>query len=310
MGAWCPAAAAAESAGAIPVGPELPKPSLRRRKAADASGPQRLPRVRHSVPAHRRGAPKKGGILKREPAATQPLRGKRQWPLLCTRRARPVRPQVTFRPRVKVTEFARKLDGGGTVPFDGTLISLGLGRPKRATFAPLAKNRPYAEPIEDRAWVPLSQRVRLLRRAMRDARYFRARAHARREALSIQRSREHSNAHDEDRQLMPTSLSEARQRALSLASEVRSATAPRGAVAEAQTPAAVDRPRKRRRPLGSDGPESPLSKSRKLPQKLAPPPEYSSPASLARWCLSQKEDKDKSSLFTLPLPLSPLLQIE
>jgi len=179
---------------------------------------------RHALGHHPRGV-KSGllrGILKKK-ACVKPKAqdlAKRTW--FCKKRAR-LRPLISFRQFVSVTEFTREVNGGGTMPFDGTLLSLGLGRPTRLSSAPLAKSCPYEGPIEERAWVPLQQRVRLLRKAMGDARYFRAWSRSRREALRIKRSRRGSNEHNEDRQLMPTSLQEAQARALALAKEVKTA---------------------------------------------------------------------------------------
>jgi len=142
--------------------------------------------------------------------ARQPQR--RQW---CGKRARG---RVTFARTVQVTEFARALDGGGTVPGDGSRVTLGLGRRLRVTSAPLICARPVGErPIEERAWVPSCERVRLLRAFMGDARYTAAWLRHREEVVRVARTRKQSNEEDlKDRLLMPTSFKEARQRAEAL----------------------------------------------------------------------------------------------
>lgn len=122
---------------------------------------------------------------------------------------------MTFRPEVRITEYSRKLDGGGTVPTDGSLVTVGLGKPVRLVQAPLA--RPRTRPEEDVVWLPSRTRVHLLRKSMGDARYYRAWARHRWEMSKIRRLREQSKSDDADRLLMPTSAEQARKRAVELA---------------------------------------------------------------------------------------------
>jgi len=133
---------------------------------------------------------------------------------------------VTFQLKIRVTEFKRVLDGGGTVPGDGTHITLGLGRPLSAQTAPLAPPRlagqpPPPPPIEESAWVPPKQRERLLRQAMGDGRYFRAWSRCQKEVRRIKAARQQSNSTAEDQELMPISLQQASMRAEALAHEVQ-----------------------------------------------------------------------------------------
>lgn len=140
---------------------------------------------------------------------------RRTWRGWCAKRARG---RVTWRRTVQVAEFARTLDGGGTVPGDGSKVTLGLGRQLRVSAAPLVARRPAGEaPIEERAWVPSCERVRLLRASMGDARYTAAWLRHREEVVRTARTRKQSNEEDpKDRLLMPTTFKEARQRAEAL----------------------------------------------------------------------------------------------
>lgn len=165
-----------------------------------------------------RAAPPHGGIMKRTNAP--PRRPVRPfwWQSLCAsrRRRQRVSQRVVFRNTIVVTEFARLLDGGGTIPGDGTNVTLGLGRPLRSTFAPLGVQPFRKRPIEESAWVPNRERVRLLRKSMGDARYFGAWAKRRWEVARIRRSRHESTCDPKDRILMPSSLREAQERAFDL----------------------------------------------------------------------------------------------
>lgn len=298
MGAWCPPPAAA---AALPAERDE---KVARRPLASPQRDQRKPaQVYRSVPAHRTGVLKTGGILKkREQPRARPASAKRGW--FCERRSRP-QTLVTFTPSVRVTEFSRELDGGGTVPFDGTLLSLGLGKALRVKASPLAQSSPYEKPIEERAWVPLRQRIRLLRKAMGDARYFRSWVRCRREVTRIKKSRACSNNNNDDRELMPTSFEEARSRALALSHEVQAQPASSALPSAApSTPTSVDKGRKRRRSFTGDRPESPLSERSPQVRKLAATsPEHSSPASKQLWgLLLEDDDKEKASQTDIALP--------
>jgi len=169
----------------------------KRAEPGSTTGPARSPAIRSA--------------LKNKSGRSAPLQ-RRGW---CAKRARG---RVTWRRTVQVAEFARTLDGGGTVPGDGSKVTLGLGRQLRVSAAPLVARRPAGEaPIEERAWVPSCERVRLLRASMGDARYTAAWLRHREEVVRMARTRKQSNEEDpKDRLLMPTSFKEARQRAEAL----------------------------------------------------------------------------------------------
>jgi len=191
-------------------------------------------------PQHRVTGPRRGALKHSRPAepttvvgAAEPSKGlQRLREFVCIRRAAAQRRcrlgggkrRVIFQPKIRVTEFTRMLDGGGTVPGDNSIITLGLGRAFRAQTTPLApphlSGQPPAPPIEESAWVPPKQRERLLRRAMGDGLFFRLWSRRRREVLRIRASRRQSNSTAEDQQLMPISIEEANMRAKVLAHEV------------------------------------------------------------------------------------------
>mmetsp|Transcript_128441 Transcript_128441/g.256565 ORF Transcript_128441/g.256565 Transcript_128441/m.256565 type:complete len:220 (-) Transcript_128441:122-781(-) len=106
---------------------------------------------------------------------------------------------VTFCTSVRVTEFRRRLNGGAAMPTDGSLVTLGLGRPTRKSLVPLAKPRGHPGVV----WIPPTLRVRLLRRCMGDARFFGAWSSQRWEMARIRRSRREDMVNPEDRLLMP-----------------------------------------------------------------------------------------------------------
>jgi len=169
------------------------------------------------------------GILRRLPLAGRKQRMARQaksrklWWLPCARRAR-----VDFKADVRVAEFTRTLGGGCTLPGDGTLVTLGLGKFVRASMgrlAPPARLFVARKPIEETAWVPSPLRVTILRRAMGDVRFFREWAWQRGEAIRIRRCREESKANPKDFEFMPSSLAEARDRAERLADHCKLAEA-------------------------------------------------------------------------------------
>jgi len=156
--------------------------------------------------------------LKRAGLQTSALRTSRRR-TLCKKRAT-THKRISFSPVVKVTEFTRCLDGGGTIPGDGSKVTLGLGKPHRQLTVPLAPGQGKGStPIEERAWLPTYQRVRLLRAAMGDAKYFNTWQRHRRDWHYICKSRQESNADRQDQLLMPTSYAEACKRAKALARE-------------------------------------------------------------------------------------------
>mmetsp|Transcript_54876 Transcript_54876/g.117764 ORF Transcript_54876/g.117764 Transcript_54876/m.117764 type:complete len:257 (-) Transcript_54876:187-957(-) len=178
---------------------------------------------RPAVPPPHGGTLEKRGNLRLRPASAPATRAWQwRWPWSARRK-------ITFRPTVRVTEFKRVLDGGGTVPGDGTMVTLGLGQPLRMGVEPLAApRRPDDRPVEERVWLPNRDRIRILRASMGDARFFVAWARHRRELKKIRRSRQLSNSDGKDCQLMPVSIKDARERALQLSKEfaVPAATAP------------------------------------------------------------------------------------
>lgn len=144
----------------------------------------------------RQPAPKKNGILRR----------RKGW--RCDRRRAHAlfrsTPHVLFNERVRVEEFRRRLDGGGTVPQDPCMVSLGLGKKVRSSVAVLARAPPTGrQPIEERLWVPGRRRERLLRRAMGTQKYLKVWLRHRRQVLHIRRSRRQAKEDGKDRYFMP-----------------------------------------------------------------------------------------------------------
>jgi len=224
MGArWAKQGAGAHSAtpaacGAEPQTPRAPQAcgAALPHKATARRSPH--PRRRHDAPAAlappMRRPPPRTGIMKRHGPAPQETPRPFWRRGFCPFRKRH---RVVFRSTVSVTEFARLLDGGGTVPGDGTRVTLGLGSPVRRRTAPLAAPRGFRRrPIEETAYVPCRERVRMLRKSMGDARYFGAWARHRWEVARILRSRKESAGDEKDITAMPSSLTEARERALQL----------------------------------------------------------------------------------------------
>lgn len=128
---------------------------------------------------------------------------------------------VSFKSTVSVREYRRLLDGGGTVPGDGSSVTLGLGRLVAKSIAPLLHDRPPSQrPIEERSWMPSSKRVRMLRQSMGDNVFFGLWARRRWEVARIKRSRKRCNSDDTDCAMMPESSGEAEGRAAALHEEV------------------------------------------------------------------------------------------
>jgi len=127
---------------------------------------------------------------------------------------------IKFNGQIAVTEFSRRLDGGSTVPGDGTIVTLGLGRPVRQSICPLAPQPPFNRlPIEERAWLTPTQRVRILKAAMGENRFFGAWVQHKSETRKIRRNREESNRTQSDVSYMPTSMAIALERAAKAAAE-------------------------------------------------------------------------------------------
>lgn len=121
---------------------------------------------------------------------------------------------MTWRKTVRVTEYSRVLGGGCGVPADGTMISLGLGKPLRRALEQLAGDREAGKkPIEETRWVPQAQRVKILRTAMGEAFFYRALRPFRHEIRRLLSDRDVSKRDDKDKLFMPESFAEARSRA-------------------------------------------------------------------------------------------------
>jgi len=238
-------------------------------------------------PQHRVTLPKRGALKHRLPAKpTRAVRTIEQVTgfrmlraLLCKRRVAAKRlcilgggrHSVTFQLKIRVTEFKRVLDGGGTVPGDGTHITLGLGRPLRVQTAPLAPSRladqPPPLPIEESVWVPPKQRERLLRQAMGDGRYFRAWSRRRKEVRRIKASRRRSNSTADDQEFMPISFQQASMRAEALAHEVQQQHIP--SAMQDTGMHRLTRGRQRRRSASSHGPQKQHGKKKSLVADVA-----------------------------------------
>lgn len=130
---------------------------------------------------------------------------------------------MVWEQRVRVQEFRRVLDGGCTVPGDGSRVTLGLGKPlRRVKYAPLAECPPPTRPpVEERAWVPEMNRVSILRKAMGDRRFFGGWGKRRWDIARVLKSRDEANKSERDKTLMPQSVQEARSRGARFAAEVR-----------------------------------------------------------------------------------------
>lgn len=196
------------------------------------------PKVGEAAPGAERPAraPARRGLLRSS------LRAGR-WQQLqrgCGRRKR-APPRVAFCATVRVQEYSRELDGGDTVPGDGSKVSLGLGKPTRVSYAKLAEPRRAGQaPIEAKAWVPSRERQRVLRASMGEKRYLRAWLRHRREVVQMLCSRHETNKDGKDIVLMATSLQQARMQAQALSREVRSFA---GTGAEGQRREAAQQPR-------------------------------------------------------------------
>lgn len=128
--------------------------------------------------------------------------------------------RIEFRETVEAIEFSRRLDGGDTVPGDHTIVCLGLGEVVNTKEIPLAETPPKGRPrIEDRAWVPSSERVKLLRKAMGDNRFFVHWQKHRRLTRKVITGRKETNKDSVDFEFMPSSLREAQDRAATVADD-------------------------------------------------------------------------------------------
>merc|ERR1712232_415103 len=144
-------------------------------------------------------------------------------------------------------EYTRRLGGGGGVPMSGTWISLGLGKRKRETFEALAEERCGQGKMDiDVPWMASRQRAKLLKDSMGVSAYAKERKAQLRDVREVNRSRRRSNRDLSDWQGMPTSLSDARARALEISAELSmQGTKKTGWRYAAPDSEAVQRPRKR-----------------------------------------------------------------
>merc|ERR1719198_1524312 len=109
---------------------------------------------------------------------------------------------------IDVTEYSRCLGGGGGVPSDGTLMTLGLGFRTGSRREPVAVERSGKRKLdEDVPWVPSADRAAMLKVAMGAA--FDDQWEAHRLEMAQLRASRRQNCNDEDWHPMPTSLEEA-----------------------------------------------------------------------------------------------------
>jgi len=128
--------------------------------------------------------------------------------------------QVKFHTDVHAVEFSRHLDGGDTIPGDGTIVTLGLGKKVGVSTVPLASQPPKRRaPVEERAWLTSSKRAQVLRKSMGDKSFFGAWQHHKSMTRKIIRERAETQRSPGDVSYMPASLVEARVRAARFAAE-------------------------------------------------------------------------------------------
>mmetsp|Transcript_87514 Transcript_87514/g.138203 ORF Transcript_87514/g.138203 Transcript_87514/m.138203 type:complete len:373 (-) Transcript_87514:198-1316(-) len=126
--------------------------------------------------------------------------------------------QVKFKSFVKSIEFSPRLDGD-TLPADGTIACLGLGKIVARREVPYAQ-QPVKRPcVDERAYVPERDRITRLRKTMGDKRFFACWQQHRRETRKMIRERKDTNKDFADRECMPESLREAQERAAKNARE-------------------------------------------------------------------------------------------
>lgn len=172
------------------------------------------------------GACQPRGILKRCRDKDAPQAKKSWFASLIPERLGGGKGKISFVRRVEVAEYTRCLNQE-TVPGDGTLVTMGLGRLHRRTSAALAPGTPAPDkpPVEESAWLTSAERVKVLRKSMGDKHFFGAWVHARRSTMRISAERLRSRADGADQAPMPGSLDEARIRAQCLAFEAAVAAA-------------------------------------------------------------------------------------
>jgi len=253
---------------------------MRTRATPEASARQhgkapRSPRADNSAPQELRSR------LRRGPNVG--IRVARGWgsPLVALRRLVGCcsRPRVSFKGTVQVIRFSPSVGGGGGVPTDGSLVSLGLGRRTRgpAVSERLAKRCcRHTQPHFPR-WIPPLQRVRLLRRSLGDAKCFRSMSEQRVELRRLLKRRRESVEDPKELYMMPTSIDDGRSRALRLAAEVhdcrrKNTASLRAPLSPQRTPSPVAKPASLYdcRGCGSVAEEPRAAKRMKLDEAHAP----------------------------------------
>lgn len=137
--------------------------------------------------------------------------------------------RIRFAQKVKVIEYSRLLGGSDAVPQDGSVLPLGLGKRRRCFFERLAATpsrrfgKTRRESFEDRCYVLVDDRKRMLRKSMGNVAYSMAWMSCKQQILRTIRSRKESklDLQTKDFEYMPESMAEARCRAQWLSQEVR-----------------------------------------------------------------------------------------
>eukprot|EP00930_Biecheleria_cincta_P004679 TRINITY_DN10559_c0_g1_i1.p1 TRINITY_DN10559_c0_g1~~TRINITY_DN10559_c0_g1_i1.p1 ORF type:complete len:329 (+),score=53.18 TRINITY_DN10559_c0_g1_i1:215-1201(+) len=125
--------------------------------------------------------------------------------------------RLSWNHSVQVCSFSRRLGGGDAVPFDGSVIALGLGSLVERSESRLASSGVMSDQI---SWMPAEQREKVLADAMGGERFARARAQQGPELQQLLERRQSSKQDGKDMSLMPTSWKEALDRASQLSAEV------------------------------------------------------------------------------------------
>lgn len=178
--------------------------------------------------------------------------------------------RVSFSPMVSVVEYKRVLGGGGGVPTDGSWVTLGLGERARTLTQPLVAPRGRKASMDEEAqcaYKPGPERAQLLKSAMGAAAYGRAWKAHKLEMARLSQQRRLANADAADVALMPSSLKEARQRALRVSADLAG-----------QRPGCSARAKSAAGPLGQVGPAGAGKKAAKPGKRGRPAKAKASPA--------------------------------
>jgi|Transcript_25443 hypothetical protein len=128
--------------------------------------------------------------------------------------------QVKFKSTVKCIEFSPRLDNE-TVPGDNTIVCLGLGKVVAKREIPYAQQPRKRPRVEERAYIPERDRIKLLRNSMGDKCFFVHWQQHRRATRKVITERKDTNNSLVDRAYMPESLREAQDRAARNAKECK-----------------------------------------------------------------------------------------